>query len=171
MLKKWLLVEGNEYHKVNIVLKLLKNNQSVPASVLSDLAAYKFTRLDLYRDLKKYNKTELFPAKYLTQSYFAEAVVQDVSNQFDDQESDITFLRVKEMKWKGKMSRFFFYDLFLKSDDEHQLAVAGPYNINKTGISFSEAQSGVYVVVPYDEKDADEQMKALVKQMEQVKED
>jgi uncharacterized protein YbaP (TraB family) len=167
MLKKWLLVQGNEYHKLNIVLNLLKNNQQIPAAVLSDLAAYKFTRLDLYRDLKKYNKTELFPAKYLTQSSFAESVVQDVTNQFDDQESDITFLRIKEMKWKGRMSRFFFYDLFLKDDNTHWLAVAGPYNINKTGVSLSEAYSDNYTNEQYDEKNADKQMDALVKQMEE----
>jgi uncharacterized protein YbaP (TraB family) len=171
MLKRWLGVEDNDYHKQNIVLNLLKNNQPVPASVLLELAADKNTRLDLYRNLKTYKKTSLFPAKYLTQTFFAESVVQDVSYQFDDQESDITFIRIKEIKWKGKMCRFFFYDLFTKGDNEHRLAVAGPYNINKTGISYSEAQSDVYVVVPYDEKDADEQMKALVKQMGEEKED
>lgn len=165
MLKKWLGVEGNEYHKQNIVLNLLKNNQSVPSPVLMDLAADDDTRLDLYQNLLKYKKTSLFPAKYLTQSLFAKCVVQDVTQQFDEQESEITFVRVKEMKWKGKMNRFFFYDLYLKNDDAHWLAVAGPYNINKTGISFSEAQSGVYANEQYDEKNADKLMTALVKEM------
>ncbi len=165
MLKKWLRVEGNEYHKQDIVLNLLKNNQSVPPTVLLDLAADDDTRLDLYQNLKKYKKTSLFPAKYLTQSSFAKCVVQDVTKQFDDQESEITFVRVKEMKWKGKMSRFFFYDLYLKDDDAHWLAVAGPYNINKTDISFSGAKSDVYANEQYDEKNSDKLMTALVKQM------
>jgi hypothetical protein len=107
----------------------------------------------------------LFPEKYLTQSLFAKCVVRDVTQQFDEQESEFTFLRVKEMKWKGKMSRFFFYDLYLKGDDAHWLAVAGPYNINKTGISLSEAKSDVYTNEQYDEKNADKLMTALVKQM------
>jgi len=63
------------------------------------------------------------------------------------------------------MSRFFFYDLFLKNDNTHWLAVAGPYNINKTSISISEATSDVYAKEQYDEKNADKQMKALVQQM------
>jgi hypothetical protein len=75
------------------------------------------------------------------------------------------------MKWKGKMCRFFFYDLFMKEDNEHWLSVAGPYNINKTGISFSEAQSAVYSAEQYDVKNADAQMIALVKQMGEEKED
>ncbi len=171
MLKKWLGVEDNHYHKQNIVQNLLKNNQAVPASILLELAAEKSTRLELYQNLKTYKKTSLFPAKYLTQSFFAESVVQDVMNQFNDQEFEITFLRVKEMKWKGKMCRFFFYDLFMKDDNEHWLSVAGPYNINKTGISFSEAQSDVYSAEQYDVKNADAQMIALVKQMGEEKED
>jgi uncharacterized protein YbaP (TraB family) len=165
MLKKWLGVVGNEYHKQDIVLSLLKNNQSVSSSILLDLAAYEDTRLDLYRNLKQYKKAALFPAKYLTQSFFAECMVREATGQFDDQESDITFLRIKEMNWQGKMSRFFFYDLFLKNDNTHWLAVAGPYNINKTSISISEATSDVYAKEQYDEKNADKQMKALVQQM------
>jgi hypothetical protein len=45
------------------------------------------------------------------------------------------------------------------------LAVAGPYNINKTSISILEATSDVYAKEQYDEKNADKQMKALVQQM------
>ena len=165
MLKKWLGVVGNEYHKQNIVLSLLKNNQSVSPSVISDLAAYEDTRLDLYRNLKQYKKTALFPAKYLTQSFFAASLAREAAGQFDDQQTDITFIRIREMAWHGKMSRFFFYDLHLKDEDQHFLAVAGPYNINKTGISFSEASGDVYGKEEYDEKNADKQMKALIQQL------
>ena len=64
------------------------------------------------------------------------------------------------------MSRFFFYDLLLKDDNKHLLAIAGPFNINKANISFSEADSDVYSEEYYDEKNADKQMKALVAQLE-----
>jgi uncharacterized protein YbaP (TraB family) len=165
MLKKWLGVKGNEYHKQNIVLSLLKNSQTVSPSVIQDLAYYDETRLDLYRNLKEYKKTALFPAKYLTQSYFAEGLVREAAGQFDSQETDIRFLRIKEMMWRGKMTRFFFYELHLKDDDQHFLAVAGPYNINKTSISFSEALADVYGKEQYDEKNAEKQMKMLVQQL------
>jgi uncharacterized protein YbaP (TraB family) len=165
MLKKWLRVDGNEFHKQDIVLKLLNNNQSIPPSALMDLAAYQDTRLNLYRNLKDFKKTALFPAKYLTQSSFAESVVKGVNERFDDEDLDISFIRIKEMKWQGKMSRFFFYDVYAKDDDQHWIAVAGPYNINKISISFSEAQSDVYTKEQYDEANADQQMKELVEQM------
>ncbi len=165
MLKKWLGVVGNLYHKQDIVLNLLKNNQAVSPSVILDLASYDDTRLDLYRNLKEYKRTALFPAKYLTQSFFAIALAREAAGQFDEQETDITFLRIKEMAWHGKMSRFFFYDLYLKDDEQHFLAEAGPYNINKTSISFSEASGDVFGKEYYDEKNADKQMKALVQQL------
>lgn len=165
MLKKWLGVEGNEYHKQNIVLSLLKNNQSVNPSIIQDLAYFDETRLDLYRSLKEYKKTALFPAKYLTQSYFAESLIREAAGQFDSQETDLRFLRIKEMKWRGKMSRYFFYELHLKDDDQRFLAVAGPYNINKTSISFSEASADIYGKEQYDEKSAEKQMKMLVQHL------
>lgn len=165
MLKKWLGVVDNYFHKQDIVLCLLKNSQPVNPGVMLELAANESTRLDLYRNLKEYKKTALFPMKYLTQSFFAESLAWEAAGQFSDQESDITFLRVKEMKWRGKMNRFFFYDLLLKNDNEHQLVAAGPFNMNKTSISLSEAGSDVYSVEQYDMKNADEQMKALVLQM------
>ena len=169
MLKKWLGVVGNEYHKQTIVLNLLKNNQSANPSVLLDLASFDDTRLDLYRNLKQYKKTALFPAKYLTQSFFAASLAREAAGQFDEQETDITFIRVKEMAWHGKMSRFFFYDLYLKDDDQHFLAVAGPYNINKTSISFSASESRVYTAAQYDPENAVQQMAALVQEMSEDK--
>lgn len=165
MLKKWLRVVGNEKHKQEIVLSLLTNNQSIPPAALSDIAAYENTRLDLYKNLKDFKKTALFPVKYLTQSYFAESLAHEAGDEFDDQESDLTFLKVKEMKWKGRMCRFFFYDLHLNDEDEHWLVAAGPYNINKMGISYSEANGKVYAKEQYDETNADSQMNALVKKM------
>ncbi len=88
--------------------------------------------------------TVLFPAKYRTQSYFAENLVQDAASGFSDDETDISFIQARDMKYKGKMSRFFFYDVFISDEEEHWLAVAGPYNMDRTDISLSEASGEVY---------------------------
>jgi uncharacterized protein YbaP (TraB family) len=165
MLKKWLGVIGNAYHKQAIVLGLLKNNQTINPGVLQELAANEYTRLDLYRNLKEYKKTALFPAKYLTQSFFAESLAREAADRFSDEESDLKPLIIKEIKWNGKMSRFFFYDLFFETSNEHYLAVAGPFNINKTSISLSDADGDVYSKEQYDAKKVDKQVKQLLSQM------
>ncbi len=169
MLNKWLGVTGNVYHKQEIVLSLLKNNRPVSHSVLNELAADEFTRLDLYRNLSTYKKIALFPAKYLTQPFFAESLAREAAGQFSDAECNIKFLRAKEMKWQGALRRFFFYDLGFEDDGEHWLAVAGPYNINDKGISFSASESRVYVAAQYDPQSADQQMAALVREMSEDK--
>jgi len=166
MLKKWLQVEGNENHKQAIVLALLENKQPVSQQALNDLAASKYNRIGLYRNLKKFRKTGLFPIKYRTQSYFAENLVQDAVSEFSDDESDISFIQARDMKYKGKMSRFFFYDVFISDEEEHWLAVAGPYNTDQKDISFSEARAEVYSKEQYDHSKSVIQMKALITQME-----
>ena len=162
MLKKMLGVEGNLYHKQAIVLSLLKNSQTVSPAVISELAADDYTRMELFRNLKEYRHTDWFPKKYLTQAYFGTALAREAANGYSDQESDLAFIRMKEMKWNGKLKRFYFYDLFLKEDEEHWLVVAGPFNLNGTVLPIADAGSDVYSVEYYDAKKAEKQMEALV---------
>jgi len=55
--------------------------------------------------------------------------------------------------------------LSLETDKEHYLTVAGPFNINKTIISLSNADSDVYSKEQYDPNKLDNQVKLLLKQM------
>jgi uncharacterized protein YbaP (TraB family) len=165
MLKKWLGVKGNPYHKQQIVLALLENKQPVSQKVLQELAANRYTRIELYKNLKKYNRSSLFPAKYLTQSYFAESLAEDAASGFSDDEADVRFIKEKELKWKGKTVRFFFYDVFLEESNEHWLAVSGPFNLNRTDISLAQASSEIYQREEYDVSNAENQMKTMVEEM------
>ena len=70
------------------------------------------------------------------------------------------------MKYKGKKSRFYFYDVYVVDDDEHWLAVAGPYNVDRKDISLSAARAEVYSEATYDASELKSQMDALIKQME-----
>ncbi|HET7002856.1 MAG TPA: hypothetical protein VFI33_16135, partial [Puia sp.] len=166
MLKKWLQVEGNGYHKQAIVLALLANKQAVSQQALNDLASSKNNRIGLYRNLKKYNKAALFPVKYRTQSYFAENLVQDAASDFSDDEANIRFIQARDMKYKGKKWRFFFYDVFISDEEEHWLAVAGPYNMDRNDISLSEARGEIYSEEHYDHSKSVIQMNAVVMKME-----
>ena len=165
MLARWLQVGGNEYYKQEIVLSLLKNKQPVKPAVLLELAADENTRLDLYRNLTTYKKAALFPVKYLNQSSFAESLATEAAGQFGDQDFEITFLKVREMPYKGKTSRFFFYDVYFKEIQEHRLVAAGPFTINQKDISFPKAGSDVYLDERYDSGKADSQIKRLLQQM------
>ena len=166
MMKKWLQVKYNIYHKQQIVMAFLENNQPISQQALNELAANKDTRMELYRNLKKHKKTSLFPVKFLTQSYFAESLAGDAAAELDNGEAEISLIKVKELKWKGKTSRFFFYDVFMAEDNEHWLVASGPYNMNRADVSFSEAGSDLYSEEQYDSSNAANQMKAIVEQME-----
>jgi uncharacterized protein YbaP (TraB family) len=166
MLKKWLQVVGNGYHKQAIVLALLENMQPIDQQTLTYLAASKYNRIDLYKNLRKYKNSALFPMKYRTQSFFAESLVADAASAFSDDDADISFIEARDMKYKGKMFRFFFYNVFISDEEEHWLAVAGPYNMDRTDISLSEARGEVYSKEQYETSKSVIQMKALISQME-----
>ena len=166
MLKKWLLVKGNTYLKQRIVLALLENGQSISPQALLDLAGSRYSRIELYENLKKYKKLALFPAKYLTQQNFAESLTEDAASEFSDDADEISLIKVKDIKWKGKTRRFFFYDVFMEEDNEHWLAVAGPFSLNRTDISYTGASSKLFSDEQYDDTKQAAQMKTLMDQLE-----
>jgi uncharacterized protein YbaP (TraB family) len=166
MLQKWLLVKGNMYHKQQIVLALLENGQLPLRPAIMELAATDYTRIQLYEHLKKYRKSNLFPVKYLTQSYFAESLAGDAIADFSDEYADRTFIKVREMKWKGKLYRFFFYDVYIEEDDEHWLVVSGPFSRNVADFSYSGSFSRVLGDEQYDVSKFNNQAKQLIQLME-----
>ena len=59
--------------KLEPIRTALENNQELDKNLLEELAGDPLIRNSLYDDLKKFNKSEYFPAKYRTKKYFAES--------------------------------------------------------------------------------------------------
>ena len=166
MLQKWLGVKPG-YLKLQTITALLKNGQTVNVKVFNQLAADKVYRLDLYDGLKKYKKQSLFPKQYLTQQYFAEAMVYAAATD-DDEPSGLTYLSQKVIPFKGKAARFFFYKVAYGEDEDKKyiLACAGPFDRDASKLSEDDATGSLYYEQNFDPLILSEQMNALVRQME-----
>ena len=166
MLQKWLGVKPG-YLKLQTITALLKNGQTVNVKVFNQLAADKVYRLDLYDGLKKYKKQSLFPKQYLTQQYFAEAMVYAASTD-DDEPSGLTYLSQKVIPFKGKVARFFFYKVAYgeEEDKKYILACAGPFDRDPSKLSEDDATGSLYFEQNFDPLILSEHMNAVVRQME-----
>jgi hypothetical protein len=166
MLGKWSSV-NDLYLKMNAVLWLLRNKQTINVSAIQSLAKDKLTRTELYDSLKAYKKQNLFPSQYLTQKSFAESYVYIVGSD-DDDPTDLTFLTQKVINFKGRQSRFFFYKITYGEGDDanYSLACAGPFHTDVKDVSSEDATGDLYYDENFDPANLSAQMDTLIKQME-----
>jgi hypothetical protein len=122
-------------------IALLKQNKPVDKKRIGAIAANRSLRIKLYDELTSLKKQELFPKKYLTQAYFAEASL--VSYLLMDEEGGepdkIVLLETREKEYKGKKGRVYVYKLMYKdadgAKDTWYVAVSGLQPLNKKQVS------------------------------------
>lgn len=153
MLQQYLSVYRH-WLKKRVALQLIKNNQPVAPAVLNGLAADKSIRSSLYSDLKEQKKQGLFPAKYLTQAYFAEAAMYDATSEEDEDDfSDMQFVSKQTGRYKNKNYVFYCYKVTVTGEDgpAYYLGIAGGYT-SGTALQPAAAISGVYRGKDFDAK-------------------
>ena len=168
VLKAWLDIKSLWLRK-EVAIELLKNGQTVSAAVLTGLAADKSMRSDLYSGLKEIKKIALFPARYATRAYFAEAAVYDAAAGNDDYEiNSIHFLEKRTAKYKGKQYTFYIYKVILAGNDttENYLGIAGGYTVNGTTLQPVADISGIYYTKPFDANNIGLLLKEYLKELE-----
>jgi hypothetical protein len=167
MLQKWLRVD-NDYIRLKCVSALVANGEPVDKQILLKLAADKIYRVDLYDDLKKLQKQQLFPRQYLSQQNFGQSMVYVSGSEDDDEPTATTFLSQKIISFKGKKARFFFYKISYGEEDEktYRLACAGPFDLDANNMSSDKATGALYYEEEYSSSDSEKQMAALIKSME-----
>jgi uncharacterized protein YbaP (TraB family) len=156
--------------KQEAIERLLENSQPVNAKEMEKLAASNDYRLSFYEALKKINKISYYPAKYLTQRYFAEAELYNYGDE-DYSPSTIELLGEREVVFDGKKQRFFLFRLGYKYDEEKEqeayLGVAGPYSSDSKNIETNSDATNYYSDEEYDKKKVTKHFEELLKQGEE----
>ena len=159
----------NNWVKLEAANVLLKSNLPVPATVLQTLAADKYFRGELYRQLKEAKKVSLFPAGYRSQKSMAESYIYQSLKDEDEVESEPHFIYIKAIEhlYKGEKKRFFLFRVNMDASEESgentssYLSIAGPFSLNATQIDIESKDniSGTY----YDSKFEGMQLDVLFK--------
>lgn len=119
--------------KSNAVIALIKNNQALLAAHFLAFAKDKGWRTYFYDDLKKLNKTALFPKEYYSQAKFAESYLYNfLSDEYEMELEKMQFIKTVTATVAGKQQKYFIYKV-MNSDAEiktWQLAFCGPFGTN-----------------------------------------
>lgn len=171
VLKDYLEV-SNLYIRKKAVIVLSGIGEAIPAATLTSLAADIEIRTAFYDDLKEINKEKLFPAQYLTQSYFAESAIYSAANDNDEDENSgtasVQFLSKKTAKYNDKSYTFYLYKVSYKGGTETSsyLGVAGGYETGGKALEAAEELTGLYWKEEFDAKNITAQFEAYLKNLE-----
>ncbi len=163
------LSANDKYLLKDVAFILLDKNEPVNPSVFTTIAADKNMRTLLYDNLKKKNKTSLFPPTYLTQQYFAESFVYTAASD-DDEPSSYKFLTQKQGKYKGKTYNFYLYKVTYGEGDDaiSHLGIAGGFNTNPKAVEPVDDISGIYWEEEFNQAELSNQLKAYLKQFNEA---
>jgi len=160
------------YMKWKAVHLLLTNNMAPAAKAIDSIAADRGLRPLAYDSLKEHKKLSLFPKRFLAQRYFAESELSMVVSDRDEEEySTYKFLGERMVKYKGKLQKFYLFELKMNAEDStSQLGIVGPFSNNPLTFKPLEKDpaTGVYKD-PLDKKKLDFQVKDYLLGLEEVK--
>jgi hypothetical protein len=138
---------------------LLENGQQVAVAAITELAADPSSRLTLYNNLKDLHKEALFPSKYLTQQYFAEASVYQSAVGADDDDDEpshiaLAFLTKKNAVYNDTSYTFYLYKVTYGAGDDTTtyLGVAGGYKPGGNALDPVKDITGLYWKEEYNAK-------------------
>ncbi len=117
-----LLLSRDPLVQMNAAILLLKNNKTVPTSVLNSLASSDKYRSRFYRDLEKAGIADKFPAAYKNQQDIARSMI--VSAKTADFDS-IAFIKKQLVTVKDKRGYVYFFKYRLKKDNDWKIALSG----------------------------------------------
>lgn len=168
-LLRTLLPQKDVFLKQAVILALLRNQHTVPATEITKVAVDKSARLYFYEAMQEIGKTNLFPALYASQKSLAESELYNLFAE-DYETFTLTYVGQRTTLFEGASRLFHLFKLSLpgEEDGEHNdyLCVAGPYKAGtKEKVLYSKA-SGVYGEEVFHPKKIDPMLKAYLKQLE-----
>jgi uncharacterized protein YbaP (TraB family) len=167
MLQQFLPAKDNSFREA-VLLHLLQNKQAVPAWAFDSIAADRNLRMSLYHKLQEIKKANLFPKKYLTQGYFAEAAMTIAA--YDEEEpAAMDFVRLQKATFKGKSYNFYCYKIRYNSDDKSYtwLGIAGAFDSKGKKIEQPLYLNGIYYEEEFDKDRIREMLEMYLQQQEE----
>jgi hypothetical protein len=115
------------YYKSKPIAYLVNNGRKVDRKIIKDyLNSNKANRIFVYTELKKINRTDVYPKELKNQKFFAEADLLDVLSYDDDPPGTIQLMEQRRALYGGTMQRFYIFKVAW-SEDDYYFGVAGPY--------------------------------------------
>lgn len=151
----------NRYLKNNIAIMLLSANINVPAEVLTDIAKFQGTRLDLYYALEEQKKESLYPPAFLTQRLFADAAIfKEATYDYDEEDVEIKFHSIQTSKFQDTVYMFYLYKVTFKEEEGKStyLGIAGGYKLGSKMVTTAKELTGIY----YDDVIGDNDLKTIL---------
>lgn len=169
-LLKRFLAEKDLYLKSIAAVCLVRNGQATDPNELLKLAASNDYRLDLFNELKKLGKDKLFPVKYRSQRYFAEAELYSYGSD-DYSPSGMEFIGEREAELNGQRKKFYLFRVGFNNEEESEqsayLGIAGPYEKDSKNLETSNDATELYYDEEYNKKSVDQQFRELIKKAEE----
>lgn len=128
-----MLATKNNELKLNAAISLIKNNQPVPDSIFTELAANDHTRGNLYKELSAINKLQLFPLKYKTQVELARSFLLADKNY--DKVDSIVFLDKQYTGFEHRRGTVYFFKYRVKKDDDWKIGISGLQPVDSTQVN------------------------------------
>lgn len=158
--------------KYRAAIELLKRGERIAPQVLSDIAADKYYRIDLYNEMKKAGVQAMFPAKYFNLKSLAESYLYNAVSEDDPTVMEYVGERIVE--FRGARKKFLLYKLGFGEGAErsYYLGIAGAYDAGGKSILIAEedALSGMYFDEEFKQALIGKHLKAYLAQYESAAE-
>jgi len=137
-----LLLSTDKQLKYKTMLLFLRNQKTVPDSVIYNFASDDNYRYDLYKDLNKLNKPNLFPPRYKNHLDLATSKLFN-SSEYNKPDS-IVFLSSIPLHWANKDGFVYFFKFKRKKDDDWKIASVGLIPKDSTLFEFKSTKERAY---------------------------
>ena len=125
------LVSKDPEVQMTAAILLLKNNYSIPDTLLENIASKDLYRSRLLAKLEKIGKENLFPEKYYSRELIARSLL--LSNSRIEEFASIELVEKQLMSVKNKRGYAYLFRYKLKDNDDWKMGISGlqPIDTNK----------------------------------------
>ena len=156
------------YFKMHTIIALIDNNQPVENTMMTKVAEDLELRANFYENLKKLNKSKLFPTKYATQMHLSESEIYNVAYE-EIEIADFKYIGERKALYKGVKKTFYLFKGGYSNDEDniiYHLGVAGPFDTKSGDLKSYSDLGGIYWDIELDISDLENQLKSYLLMME-----
>jgi len=137
-----LLTSTDKQLRYKTMLLFIRNEKKLPDSIIYNFAANDDYRYDLYNDLSRLKKLNLFPSQYKNQLNLATSKLYN-SSEYNKPDS-IVFLETLPLQWSKKDGLVYFFKYKRKKDDVWKIASVGLLHKDSTQFEFKKEGGRAY---------------------------
>lgn len=156
------------YFKMQAIIALIENNQQVENTMMNKVAEDLELRTNFYENLKKLNKSQLFPTKYATQMHLSESEIYNVAYE-EIEIADFKYIGERKALYKGVKKTFYLFKVGYSNEEDniiYHLAVAGPFDTKSGELKSYSDLGGIYWDIELDISDLENQLKSYLLMMD-----